>query len=191
MLDTRAAAALERLCAAIAEVPDGMYPEPLAWERIKAAYLAVEQAAPEGELDTGQADGAWTVRAAREVTTDGVMCGLHGYRDCGICAGRAARWLIGRLAKQNACEDTAAELDGIMIDCRRADGALADAGSVPTGNLERGIRALIVERDAARAAIRRVASLMVKSPYPIVVSQSDKDGWLALPAVVEARKGAR
>ena len=42
-------AALERLYGALNEVPDGMYPEPLAWEKIKAAYVTVEHAAPEPE----------------------------------------------------------------------------------------------------------------------------------------------
>jgi hypothetical protein len=95
--------------------------------------------------------------------------------------------LIGRLAKQDECEDTAAELAGIMIDCRRADGALADAGSVPTGNLERGIRALIVERDDARAAIPEARNLLATChDHPQRYSE-----WLASAAVVEARKGER
>ncbi len=43
------------------------------------------------------------------------------------------------------------ERDTLHIAAQRADGALADAATVPTGNLEHGIRLLTLERDALRA----------------------------------------
>lgn len=49
--------------------------------------------------DTGQQDGAWTIQAAREITTEGATCALHGYMNCGICAVRAARWLLALLTE--------------------------------------------------------------------------------------------
>jgi chromosome segregation ATPase len=49
------------------------------------------------------------------------------------------------------------EHDHLQILHDRADGALADAGSVRTGDLERGIRELIGERDEARAEIKHLA----------------------------------
>jgi len=114
MADSRAAL-LERLCEVIAEVPDGMYPEPLAWERIKAAYVAVEQAAPE---------------RAR----------------CSACG---EPWSHHRNPNR----------------CPRQE--LADAC------------AAILEADA----------MLIRRPY--TVGYPDYVAWLALPAVVEARKGER
>jgi hypothetical protein len=64
-------------------------------------------------MDTGQQDGAWTLRAARQVTTDGASCGLHGYQDCGICAPRAERWLLTQIdtlaAERRATWEAAAQ----------------------------------------------------------------------------------
>src|SRR3972149_1143921 len=52
-----------------------------------------------------------------------------------------------------ARERAAAELKDLLIAFRRADGALADAATVPTGNLECGIRMLTSQREALRATL--------------------------------------
>jgi len=54
---------------------------------------------------------------------------------------------------QDTLAEQAREIESMRIAQQRADGALADAGTVPTGNLERGIRMLTAERDVLQAAL--------------------------------------
>lgn len=49
-----------------------------------------------------------------------------------------------------------AERDDLRIAQQHADGALADAATVPTGNLERGIRMLTAERDTLAGRIKEL-----------------------------------
>lgn len=53
-----------------------------------------------------------------------------------------------------------AEVSRLRIAYDRADGALADAETVPAGNLERGIRALTAERDGLRGQVARLVAAL-------------------------------
>ncbi len=66
------------------------------------------------------------------------------------------------------------ERDTLHIAAQRADGALADAATVPTGNLEHGIRLLTGERDALRAEVAQLAKWKENHEHCIKGIQADQ-----------------
>ncbi len=62
------------------------------------------------------------------------------------------------LAQAREIAALTAEVEQLRIAIARADGALADAETVPTGNLEDGIRALTAERDGLKTTLEMWAA---------------------------------
>jgi len=69
----------------------------------------------------------------------------------------AARHVFYWRRRTETAEQGSAKLE---IRLARADGALADAETVATGDIERGIRALTAERDGLRGALARLVAAL-------------------------------